>query len=88
MPAPRTVSLAESLKALQALRDAAGLGPEQFPLPAFVGMISDEVEALRQQGRSDEDIAEMIQAASSIRISGAEIAEHFATPEARQRHGD
>ena len=48
MPTPRTVSLAESLKALQALRNAAGLGPEQFPLPAFVGMISDEVKALRQ----------------------------------------
>ena len=88
MPAPRTVSLSESLKALQALRDAAGLGPEQFPLPAFVGMISDEVEALRQQGRSDADIADMIQAASSIEISADEIAEFFASPEERHARED
>ncbi len=88
MPAPRTVSLAESLKALQALRDAAGLGPEQFPLPAFVGMISDEVEALRQQGRSDADIADMIQAASSIQISAAEIAAFYATSAERHTHED
>ncbi len=34
----------EAIRAQKALREAAGLGPEQFPIQAFVGMISDEVE--------------------------------------------
>ena len=51
-------------------------------------MISDEVEALRQQGRSDADIADMIRAASSIKISAVEIAEFYATSEDRHTHDD
>ncbi len=41
----------KALKAQSALRNAAGLEPEQFPLEAFVGMISDEIQILREQGR-------------------------------------
>ncbi len=73
---------------LKALHDASGLGPEQFPLPVFVGIISDEVEALRRQARSNADIAAMIQAASSIQISAAEFTELYATPEERHAHED
>ena len=51
-------------------------------------MISDEVEALRQQSRSDGDIADLIRTASSIEISAAEIAEFYATPEDRHAHED
>jgi hypothetical protein len=36
----------EALKAPRALRLAAGLPDERFPIQAFVGMISDEVTAL------------------------------------------
>ena len=78
------ISLDEALKAQKALRDAAGSGPEEFPLPAFIGMISDEVETLRGMGKSDDEIAAIIQANSSIRITAEEIREHYATPE--QRH--
>jgi hypothetical protein len=39
----------EALKAQRSLRDAAGLEPEQFPIRAFVGMISDEIESLRKR---------------------------------------
>ena len=81
----RGISLDEALKAQKALRDAAGSGPETFPLPAFVGMISDEVETLRNMGRSDAEIAALIQAASGITLTPDEIREHYATPE--QRHG-
>jgi hypothetical protein len=73
----------EALKAQKALRSMAGLGPEQFPIRAFVGMISDEIEALRKQGRSDEEIARVISQSSEIEISGAEIGENYATPEER-----
>ena len=77
--------LEEALRAQKALRDKAGLPPEQFPVPAFVGMISDEIENLRQRGHSDEEIAETIRAHSKIEITAAEIAEHYAGTEQRHR---
>ena len=76
----------EALKAQKSLRDAAGLEPERFPIQAFVGMISDEIESLRKLGRSDHEIAAIIQANSAIRIRAAEIAENYASP--GQRHND
>ncbi len=82
----KTYPLAEALRAQSALREMAGLGPEQFPMQAFVGMISDEVEALRKQGHTDQDIARAIAANSSITITAQEIAEYYATPE--ERHGE
>ena len=77
----------DALCALQALRKAAGMGPEHFPIQAFVGMISDEVEALRGKNMSDDDIASIIRANSPIEITGAEITENYATPEERHQHG-
>jgi hypothetical protein len=76
-------SVEEAIRAQRALRELAGLGPEMFPVQAFVGMISDEVEALRRQGRSDEEIAAVIQANSKIAITPAEIAAYYASPEER-----
>ena len=73
----------EALRAQKALRDLAGLGPEMFPIQAFVGMISDEVETLRRQGHSDEEIAHAIEAHSRIAITAEEIAAHYASAEAR-----
>lgn len=59
-----------------------------FPVQAFVGMISDEIDKLRSQGKSGQDIATLIAANSNIRITAAEIAEHYAPSEARQQHHD
>lgn len=81
----REISLEEALKAQKALRDATGAGPETFPLPAFISMISDEVEALRGIGKTDDEIAAIVEANSAVRISAEDIREHYATPE--QRHG-
>lgn len=75
----------EAIRAQKALREAAGLGPELFPVQAFVGMISDEIEKLREQGRSDEDIVALIERSSSIKITASEIADNYATSD--QRHG-
>jgi hypothetical protein len=55
-----------------------------FPIRAFVGMISDEVEVLRKQGHTDETIAQTIAATSTIAIGPAEIKEYYASP--KQRH--
>ncbi len=76
----------EAIRAQKALRALAGLGPEMFPVQAFVGMISDEVETLRGQGHSDAQIAQTIAANSNIAITAEEIAAHYASPE--QRHGE
>jgi hypothetical protein len=74
----------EAVKAQKALRQAAGLGPELFPVQAFVGMISDEVESLRKLGTSDEEIVALIRQNSSIEITAKDISEFF-VPSA-QRH--
>jgi hypothetical protein len=77
----------EALKAQKSLRDAAGLAPEQFPVQAFVGMVSDEIETLRKRGKTDDEIASIIRSNSAIEITAAEIAENYASPEERHRHG-
>jgi hypothetical protein len=75
--------LEEAVRAQRALRELAGLGPELFPIQAFVGMISDEIESLRNQGRSDEDIARAIQAHSAISITAADISAYYSSPAER-----
>ena len=70
------------------MRAASGLGPEMFPIEAFVGMISDEIEALRQRGRSDEEIVRIICESSAIEITPAEIREHYASPAKRRCDGE
>lgn len=87
MSSPKSYPLEEAIKAQTSLREAAGLGPEQFPIQAFVGMISDEIESLRKQGQSDTAIAAIIRHNSAIEISAAEIAENYAAPEERHPHG-
>lgn len=79
-----TFPIEEAIRAQKALRELAGLGPEMFPVQAFVGMISDEVEILRKQGHSDEQIAQTIKANSKIAITAADIAANYASPEERQ----
>ena len=84
----KTYSLEEAIQAQSALRNLAGLGPETFPVQAFVGMISDEIEQLRKLGHSDEEIANVIRANSKIDISASEIAENYASPDQRHPPGE
>ena len=83
----KTCSLKEALKAQSALRSSAGLEPEQFPVSAFVGMISDEIEILRTQGKSDGQIAELIRQQSEIDINASDITANYASPEQRNHGG-
>lgn len=85
MTQKREISLAAALEAQKALRNAANLGEETFPLEAFVGMVSDEIEELRKLGHSDEQIASIIQNNSPVRITGAEIGANYAPSERRSR---
>jgi hypothetical protein len=77
----KTYPLEQALQAQKALRAAAGLGPEMFPIEAFVGMISDEID----QGKSDDQIAAIITKNSTIQITAAEIAQNYASPEDRHQ---
>lgn len=79
----KSYPIEEALRAQSALRQMAGLGPELFPMQAFVGMVSDEIEQLRKLGHSDEEIAAVIRKNSAIEVSAADIAENYASPEAR-----
>ena len=82
--APKLYPLEEAVRAQKALRTAAGLGPEMFPVQAFVGMISDEIDSLRKAGKTDEQIATLVSENSAIQITGEEIAQNYASP--KQRH--
>ena len=82
--ARKTYPVEEAVQAQKALRTLGGLEPEAFPIQAFVGMISDEIEHLRKLGHSDEEIAKVIATNSKIEITAAEIAENYAQPEQRR----
>ncbi len=86
MSQTKTYPVEEAIKAQRSLRHAAGLEPEQFPIQAFVGMISDEVEILRAHGKTDDEIASIVRSNSAIEITAAEISENYASPEERQQH--
>ena len=88
MPAPKIYPLDEAMKAVAALRSAAELEPEQFPIQAVVGMMSDEIESLRKRGQSDEEIAQIVRRSSAIDVSAAEITRYYASAEERGHHGD
>ena len=77
------ISLEQALRAQKAMRDAAGMPPERFPVEAFVGMISDEIDALRQQGHSDEQIAQLIRENANVSITAKELEENYAPVEMR-----
>ena len=80
-----TFTLEQALKAQQALRDAANLPEEQFPVEAFIGMLSDEIETLRSKGKTDEEITSLINGAASTEIATAVLSENYAPPEQRRR---
>ncbi len=79
----KTYPVEQAVLAQKALREAAGLGPEMFPIQAFVGMISDEIQQLRSRGKTDAEIDGLIEASSSIQVSASEITENYVSPEVR-----
>ena len=79
----RSFPLDQVMKALCALRAAAHLPQESFSAEQFVGMISDEIEVLREHGHKDAEIAFLIHSGSDIDISEAQIRKFYITPEAR-----
>lgn len=60
-------------------RHVLGLASEMFSLPAFVGMISDEIEQLR--GYDNRQISGLIGDAIGREISPDDIQAHYASPQ-------
>ena len=74
----------ESIRAQKAMRAELDMPEETFPVPAFVGMVSDEIEKLRAAGRSDADIAAIVKKATGKDLPPEAIEQHYATPEERE----
>jgi hypothetical protein len=78
----------QAATAQTALRKALGLDPEQFPVSAFIGMVSDEIEQLRIQGKTDDEIAVLIEQAVGVTLPSETITRFYASPEERGHHGE
>jgi|GEM_PF-1101736 len=83
----QTITGQQAAEAQTALRKMLGLPPEQFPLSAFIGMVSDEIEQLRAKGKNDEEIATLIADAAGVNVSAIEIEKFYASPKARGHYG-
>lgn len=78
-----TFSLGEALAAQKALREAAGADEEVFDLADVIGMVSEEIDMLKDQGRSEQDIAAMIQKATGKPITGADVQKFYVPADER-----
>ena len=77
----------DAASATTALREELGLPAQRFPTEVFVGMISDEIEALREAGRSDDAIANVLRNRCGIEIDAETIQRFYVAPDARRRPG-
>ena len=82
-----TFSAEEAVAVQRELRRSLGLGAEAFPLPAFVGMISDEIEQFRAAGKSDADIAAVIKTTVGRDVRPEDLSRFYASPDERRGGG-
>ena len=78
----------QAATAQTALREALGLPPENFPVEAFIGMISDEIEQLRAAGKNDAAIATLVSNATGQSVDAETITRFYASPQARGHQGE
>ena len=71
----------------EALGRELGLGPEEFPLRSFIGMISDEIEQLRAAGRDYATIAGLISTHSGETVTPEQVRRYYASLEQRGHFG-
>jgi hypothetical protein len=83
-----TFSLAEALAAQKALRDAAGAEEEVFELADVIGMVSDEVDMLKEQGRSLGDIAALVQQATGKPVTAEDVEKYYVPADERELWDD
>jgi hypothetical protein len=79
-----TFTVEEALAVQREMRRCLGLGAEAFPLSAFIGMLSDEIERLRASGQSDAKIAALIERTIGRVFAESDIARYYASSDARR----
>ena len=78
-----TFSLAEALAAQKALRDAAGAEDEAFDLADVVGMVSDEIDMLKDQGKSYAEMAALIQTSTGKPVTADDVEKYYVPADER-----
>ena len=87
MSGETTFKLGEALAAQDAMRRSLGLAEELFPVEAFIGMISDEIEESRRAGRSDRAIVDLVRDTTGKTVTVEDIARYYVQSEERPGHG-
>ncbi len=75
----------QTASATTALRAELGLPAQRFPTETFVGMISDEIEAMRAAGKTDDDISAILRERCAIAIDAATLARYYANADERRQ---
>lgn len=70
-----------------ALRTALGLRPEHFSMTQFIGMVSDEVDQLRDKGWGDAEIAALLAESTGSVVTDKDVATHHVPRAARASAG-
>ena len=84
----KTTFTAQEVAQIQRLlREAANEPEETFDTKNVVGMLSDEIEALRRQNMSDDAIAALISQGAGATVTGEEVSMFFASAEERGHGG-
>jgi hypothetical protein len=85
MAEQKALTVDQAVRAQRALRESLGLADETFPLPAFIGMISDEIQQMREAGRSDTQMIDIIAKATGTRLDPADLQRFYVPPEHRRQ---
>ena len=78
-----TYTLAEALAAQKALREAAGAEEEVFELADVIGMVSDEIDMLKEQNFALDKIAALVQASTGKPVTAADIEKYYVPADER-----
>lgn len=82
-----TFTAEQAAAATTAMRMALKQPPEQFSVPRFVAMISDEIEQLRATGMADREIAALVEDATGSPLSAEDVTQYYAPAALRGEPG-
>jgi hypothetical protein len=84
-PSEPSFSVEDLVSAQHEMRSILGLPEERFSLPNFIGMLSDEIEQMRNFGISEELIAQTIMGATGEVVTADQVQQHYVPPDRRKK---
>jgi hypothetical protein len=78
MKAHHEYNIEQVIYARKVLRDSMNLETQTFPLSAVIGMLSDEIDAMRKAGISDITISKLMGLGLGDAVSVRDIQKYFA----------